>query len=552
MSELDRRTALGALAALPVATQVAAAPGRGPRPRRPNILLIVSDQQRSWVDLPDRLPLPSLSALRRAGTGFRNHYSHTAPCAPARAVLYTGQHTQANGVVANPGSGESPDLSPDIPTLGTMLRAAGYRTFYKGKWHLSTIKAQRQGALFATSRDALEPYGFSDYTYDGDPTGYAWTGYTQDAAIAADAVALLDRLDREADGGAPWFCAVNFVNPHDIMFFDATGEQSRTRTVSNLISPLKGAPPAVPYLDAWDLPLPRSFTDDLYDKPESHRLEAAYLDLIYGKMPKDDLRAWKANQSYYFNCIRDLDARLGQVLAAVRERPAMRDNTVIVFTSDHGERAGAHGLRQKGGDIYKENLRVPLVITHPDAKGGVETDALSSTIDLAPTLLGFAGADASTWPALSGVDIGETVGNASARTARDHRGILFNYEVRIRWSLEKTAERLKAIAAGRQPVPDPSPFEGDRVLIRGVHDGRFKFARYFRPNEHHTPVDVDDLRARNDLELYDTRADPDEMRNIAGLEYANGEVARLMISLGELVSREIGRDDGSVFRRRAG
>jgi arylsulfatase A-like enzyme len=551
MAELDRRATLGALASLPLAQGAVAATRRGSSARRPNILLIVSDQQRSWVDLPDRLPLPALSALRRAGTGYRNHYSHTAPCAPARAVLYTGRHTQANGVVANPGSGESPDLSPDIPTLGTMLRASGYRTFYKGKWHLSTIKAQRQGALFATSRDALEPYGFSDYTYDGDPTGYAWTGYTQDAAIAADAVALLDRLDRD-EAAAPWFCAVNFVNPHDIMFFDATGEQSRTRTVSNLISPLKGAPPAAPYLDAWDLPLPRSFADTLADKPEAHRLEAAYLDLVYGKMPKDDLRAWRANQSYYFNCIRDLDSRLGQVLTAVRARPALRDNTIIVFTSDHGERAGAHGLRQKGGDIYKENLRVPLIITHPDARGGVETDALSSTVDLAPTLLGFAGADASAWPDLPGVDLGATVGDRRARTARDQRGILFNYEVRAHWSLEKTAERLKATAAGRQPTPDPAPFEGDRVLLRGLHDGRFKFARYFRPDAHHTPRDLADLRARNDLELYDTQADPDEMRNIAGLATALGDVERLMTALNALVALEVGLDDGTVFRRRVG
>ena len=116
------------------------------RDERPNILFICMDQLRSWLDLPSELPLPAFRRLLREGRAFRNYHVHQAPCGPSRATFYTGQHIQKTGVYTNP-PGEFAAYSPDaprgvelptsIPTIGTMLRAQGYYTAYKGKWHLS-------------------------------------------------------------------------------------------------------------------------------------------------------------------------------------------------------------------------------------------------------------------------------------------------------------------------------------------------------------------------------------------------------------------------------
>ncbi len=115
---------------------------------RPNILFICMDQLRSLADVPEKLPLPSLRRLLREGRVFRNYHVHQAPCGPSRSTFYTGQHIQKTGMYTNPVgefgaySAETPrgvELPKSIPTLGTMLRAQGYYTAYKGKWHLSVI-----------------------------------------------------------------------------------------------------------------------------------------------------------------------------------------------------------------------------------------------------------------------------------------------------------------------------------------------------------------------------------------------------------------------------
>src|SRR3546814_5154841 len=100
--------------------------------------------------------------------------------------------------------------------------------------------------------------------------------------------------------------------------------------------------------------LPESFyKDDLSTKPEAHRAIVRLNDLFYGPMPHEDLESWHRFNNYYYNCLRDVDRRLGQLLWALKESGQI-DNTIIMYTSDHGERAGAHGMRQKAGTMYRE------------------------------------------------------------------------------------------------------------------------------------------------------------------------------------------------------
>lgn len=512
-------------------SQGASAQGSG---GRPNILFICMDQLRSWMDLPSELPLPAHERLLREGRAYRNYYVHQAPCGPSRSSFYTGQHIQKTGIYTNPpgtyaeyspDAGQGVELPTGFPTLGTMLRDQGYFTAYKGKWHLSVVNQKAQAAAgpgrYPDASDVLEEYGFSEYNHDGEHIGLTWVGFSHDGYIAADSINLMSKL---AEGGTerPWFLAVNFINPHDIMFFDATGTGG-----SNRGTPVMEAPGIPLYQRDWDLPLPISFyEDDLSTKPAVHR-------------PPNQLdeEGWRAYQNYYFNCIVDVDRHIGTVLDAV-DRLGLADDTIVVLTADHGERGGAHGgMRGKGADIYNETVRVPLIVRHPDVADGGPTDALASGIDLAPTLLGFAGVDDATraerYPQLHGVDISSTVASSSQRTERDDRGILFNYGT-----------------PGAQSLTEDGPVPGDtrRGLIRGVHDGRYKFGRYFHVTEHHQPRDWQTLLEHNDLELYDTYSDPNELVNLA---YRPEERRELILRLNEkvnsLIDEEIGDDDGSLY-----
>ncbi len=204
------------------------------RGRPLNILLICTDQERSWVDLPSALPLPAHERLLTEGIGFENYHVNVSPCGPSRSVIYTGQHTQHTGLYVNPNTPPQPELSADFPTIGDMLREQGYYTAYKGKWHLSNINEGRDfrgtpTGLYPNASEVLEPYGFSDYNFDGERVGLAWEGFMEDGPIAADAARFLFDLAAGKIEDKPWFLAVNFVNPHDVMFFDATGHQYETR-----------------------------------------------------------------------------------------------------------------------------------------------------------------------------------------------------------------------------------------------------------------------------------------------------------------------------------
>jgi arylsulfatase len=179
---------------------------------------------------------------------------------------------------------------------------------------------------------------------------------------------------------------------------------------------------------------------------------------------------------------------------------------------------------------------VPLTVLHPEVRSGGTTDALAGGIDLVPTLLSIAGLSdaerAQRYPDLHGVDVSGAIASARARTARDERGILFNYGTP---------------GSGLGPN-GPTAGNTARGLIRGVFDGRYKFGRYFRLTEHHEPRDWETLLAHNDLELYDTQSDPDEIVNLAHQPDAQKErILQLNAKVNSLVETEIGADDGSMY-----
>ena len=549
---IDRRSfvggvgGVGALAASGVPVAARAQGGR-----KLNILMIVTDQEQSIASFPKGLleKLPGHRKLMERGLLVENYHVQTTPCSPSRSTIFTGRHTQRTGIYLNSGSSDAPVLPTDLPTLGHMLRAAGYYTSYKGKWHLSPINEKRNwnqvsGTIYPATEGAMDAYGFADYGFDGEAVGLTWDGFRHDNYIASDASrSILDFKSSDKAGGKPWFMVVGLLNPHDIMFYDATGKQTASRAHPYLLGPLRREPGDPLYAEDNGFELPESYyRDDLTTKPEAHRAIVASNERTYGELQRADEASWRRFRNYYYNCIRDVDRRIEQLLWAL-ETSGQIDNTVIVYTSDHGERAGAHGMRQKGGTIYREETNVPMIIVHPDVPGGRTTSRLMSAVDIAPTMLALAGAEKKwvreEYPELPGVDISALLADPRTRTERDVRGHLFDYAVGYGW-------------APRAGAPASAPFAerfdlSRRRLHRGVHDGRWKFARYFAPAQHHQPRNWGELSRNNDLELYDTHADPNELVNLAARPDQQRNILRLNMMVNALVTREIGVDNGSEY-----
>jgi len=527
------------------------------RRKRPNILLIMTDQERSGISLPDSLSLPGHDKLKERGVSLRNFVVTTTPCSPSRSVFYTGQHTKLTRILSNPGSPAWEALPHTVPTVGHMLRELGYYTAYKGKWHLSKVKVRASTDLapYPSTANALEPYGFADYTLTGDPLGDPWSGFRDDRVTASEAVQWLRDANSKGDEARTWFLAVNFVNPHDVMFFKSGRRQDDTRLVKDLLRPLRPAPVGWPYDDDLGYDLPQSYyKTDPATRPWAHRAFARRNSYIFGEMTQGrDEDAWRRLQNYYFNCIRDVDRYVDRIVTAMAENGQMED-TVIIYTSDHGEMAGAQGLTQKGPVAYKENIGVPFIICHPDGKKGEETRGLGTAVDLAPTLLEIAGLSPDQirdkFPQLHGVSLAPLAFDGKVSTPRDDRGALLYFGVTNWFDPEFLRRKL---LQGRDPASSPEgqpsrPSLDNPALFRAIIHGGYKFVRYFKPSEHHTPQNWQMLLRHNELELYDMEQDPDELTNLAQKpETYKQLILGLNDRLNAAIAEEIGADDGSEF-----
>ncbi|HEY6317143.1 MAG TPA: sulfatase-like hydrolase/transferase [Acidimicrobiia bacterium] len=488
--------------------------------RRPNILLVVADQERQRGWIPPDLTLPHRQRLLDEGLEFTRFYTHSSPCSPSRATILTGRTVPEHGVVDNVVFSGQRELDPAIPTIGRRLRDAGYRTSYIGKWHLS----------HAVSPD-LEPYGFSDWSgNDRHFMGWAGTGVEFDPWIAERAATW---LAANAASPRPWLLVVGLVNPHDVMWFPIDQpdyQRDRADEVDAVKRFLEAAAwketdplpaYAAPYDEVFDT-LPPNFDDDLFTKPAVQR-EWLYQQqhTLYGYLDPTDTRAWCRHLDYYWRLHQEGDRNLGLVLDALDASGAAAE-TAVIFTADHGDMCGSHGLRSKGPFVYDEIMRVPLYVKVPGVTAAATcTDALASHLDLARTVCALGGADAADLP---GQDLTGVLADPS-RPARD--AVLFAQD--MAW-YDSCVEL--------------------RYAIRGVFDGRYKYARYYgcgggwgntgRPPRHPKRVDVDAPFEDQDHELYDLAEDPHELRNLAMDRAHRGEVRDRFEQLRTLEAAELG------------
>jgi arylsulfatase A-like enzyme len=343
-----------------------------------NILVVMVDQMRNpAVFLPRdirRRSLPSITKLASQGVQLTNYFGASNDCTPSRSAHVTGLYTHQTAIFATT---PPTDLNVGFPTYGTMLRQQGYETFWCGKWHLSG----GQGGNCPV--DPYESYGFTAPTGSGtcpSPNGAPGQGLAMDPVIRQE---FQDWLAGKGSGDGPWCATVSFVNPHDIAWYPRF---SRKVEGQNRAPHVFGD-------------LPANFETNRHRREQGKPVLQLRLTEIanegFGPMPPDGTpkRLWTKMQDTYLLMQEQVDIQVGLVLDSLAASP-FADNTIVVFTADHGEYAGAHGMRGKGMGFYDEAVHLPLIVRDPTGSWTsnlhVPRPQLLSQVDFAPLLLTLA------------------------------------------------------------------------------------------------------------------------------------------------------------------
>ena len=439
-----------------------------------------------------------------------------------------------------------PVLDPKRPNMGSVLKQLGYRTAYYGKFEMDKkllhISATENYSTLA------QPYGFDSFNYDGDVGGEPRQGYTHDPYFVGEAVRWLKKNAHKTDQ-EPFFLVVSLLNPHDIMYGDANLPNTPQAQVAK--SPVIFPPPVnTLYQKKWDFELPASLTESLVAKgmPDAlNQYQQGWAGTL-GFIPTDRQDMWRYYYNYYLNVMQDNDHNLQIVINTINQMN-LWENTVVILTADHGEMGGSHGgLRGKGPMAYEENTHIPLMIAHPSAPKGVTSAALTSHIDMLPTLVGLTGLSEEKTQqvnrAFPGHDFSSLLEHPQAGGVNAVRkGILFNY-VGISTINGKYLLDTLIASFGHKPLPPLSEADyNKRGFLSFVFNGRYKFARYYSPNNVNTPKTLDEILANNDVQLFDLQQDPHEMNNLALHPEQNKQlILEMNALLNDLIEKEVGKN----------
>lgn len=363
----------------------------------PNILILITDQDRATQHYPDgweQENLKAMTLLKKYGLTFRNGFCNATMCSPSRATLYTSLYPAQHGVVDTLSFGfrvsiNQPTLSPDLPNIAKMMRSQ-YDTHFRGKWHISKggmVNVHPEKSLMAAE---VAVYGFKGWTPPDAGENVAIEncggGYADHDThyIEQTAQFLRDYQQKHAQGQAdqPFFLITSLVNPHDVLTYPQT---------------YKGAGYTQPDDVLFDqgIDLPASVHENLQAnlKPTAQQLSIPALATGLGPLPTDQDKCNYLN--FYAYLQKQIDKQMYDLLRFFydeSDQPTdLGKETIIIRLADHGELGMTHGgLRQKAFNVYEETMRVPYIISNPVLfDQPYETDELASLIDIVPTLAGL-------------------------------------------------------------------------------------------------------------------------------------------------------------------
>lgn len=333
----------------------------------PNVILIISDQWSTKVsdgsgNYDNGILTPGIDLLAKQGISFKQAYSTYPLCTPARASLFTGLYSHHNDVGFNLKKDSILARAQFTPTLGKSFKEAGYNVAYFGKEHAGG-------------------YGYASATEFGSMThsngGMLAEGSAYDPIFTEDAIKYIkDQKDK------PFFMTLSLINPHDIC--RVLGGKVQGATFADAIHFARNDDE--PYLRFQPRP----------DLPNNH--EVAYEkgmilheDFMYKEVFGLNEDQWKRFISTYQLLIENTDRLIGLLLKNLKEQ-GLEENTIVMFTTDHGEMSGSHKLIAKT-TFYEESSKIPVIIRYPKEikQSTTNNNALVSTIDIMPTLLDLAG-----------------------------------------------------------------------------------------------------------------------------------------------------------------
>jgi len=530
---------------------------------------------------PDQFVLKHMPNLWRTlwnpGVKFSNYYTAASDCTAARATIYTGLYAyQTYSMLTlitfppldimppyEPEQLLQPELDHEFPTIGKLMQEAQIDTPYFGKWHLSYHV------------NDLDRYGFDSHTPAGDYVGMPGQGLDCDNTIAVDASEWLrQRVNpNNPDHDKPFFLSVNFVNPHDKQWFWGGMEADRFNDVYSQMpndeapareyTEIVGEAEPEPHYAADIKTAITNWQDELAltQKPKAQRVVKQVFQYQMGgiyesdekngytsvKSPPDFNYActplyhakpgepcekhkaiapphyWSKALDSYMQCMRYVDGAIGRFMD--RLPPEVLNTSIFVFTSDHGEYGSSHGLQGKGGTVYEEGIRVPLIVYDPTGNftksAGQARTQLCSSVDLLPMIMSLAHDGRTNWMT-DNPDYEQMYGNRC-----DLVSILGS---------TGAAGRSYAMHTTDEFVPDERNYLHAPLHVIGqIHmenGNKSKLGVYTRWEKDSGESEAIVLNQPNDpeiteLEYYNLSADPDEMINTSNTAAAQQALAIL-------------------------
>lgn len=336
---------------------------------RPNIVFITTDTQGREMVSPygDRpgVDTPEIARIASEGVVFDNAFTTCPLCTPARGSWYSGVHPNRHGALANELA-----VSRAVPLAAEILKQSGYEAHHIGKWHLDA--AGYDGAGDADG--GFSPDSWYDLSCFYDEVGRegpnkfgGWNRGLEDPEYCFGhrvADRAIDYISSAAGRAAPFFLAVEFDEPH---------------------GPYICPPPFRDRFSSSDIYVPPTVGADLAAKPKLQQQYAAYL--------QNELGHPETVAGYYgkyYSCNSYVDYEIGRVFRAIQEH--MPENTVVIYTSDHGDHLGAFGLGPKGPTMYDHTIAVPLIIWSSSLTEPRHVSSLVSSVDVWRTVMDLAGA----------------------------------------------------------------------------------------------------------------------------------------------------------------